>query len=305
MTGATLVQVTNDPPRYERRLRDGTVEVFELGDRPASQSGRRIFLTEVIDPQGHSVELTYDSSVRLVSITDALGQVTTLDYLDTAHPLRITKVTDPFGPFATMTYDALGRMVTVTDTVSMTSSFTYAAGDFIQAMTTPYGTTTFRQEPPFSVRRIEATDPAGGTERIEYHVSHPTLPSTVSSSEVPTGFSAHNVLMNKYVALYWDRLAMAAGPTLSNATITNLMVGPSYSGSHAYARNIPQSVKRPLESRVWYAYDGMSATAHSLGSTSWPTKIARVLEGGASQITEMTYNARLGYLARRPSGPSD
>ena len=34
MTGATLVQVTNDPPRYERRLRDGTVEVFTLGDRP-------------------------------------------------------------------------------------------------------------------------------------------------------------------------------------------------------------------------------------------------------------------------------
>ena len=91
----------------------------------------------MIDPQGHSVELTYDSSFRLVSITDAIGQVTTLDYLDSANPLRITKVTDPFGRFATMTYDALGRMVTVTDTVNMSASFTYAAGDFIQAMTTP------------------------------------------------------------------------------------------------------------------------------------------------------------------------
>src|SRR3990170_4657413 len=105
----------------------------------------------------------------------------------------------------------------------MTSSFTYAGGDFIQAMTTPYGTTTFRHQEPFSpARRIEATDPAGGTERVEYHVTHAGLSSTVSSSEVPTGFSAHNAVMNKYVVVYWDKLAMAAGPTLSNATITNL-----------------------------------------------------------------------------------
>jgi RHS repeat-associated protein len=293
MSGATLVQVTNDPPRYERRLRDGTVEVFEFGDRPANQPGRRIFLTEIIDPQGHSVELTYDSSLRLVSITDAIGQVTTLDYLDSAHPLRITKVTDPFGRVATMTYDALGRMVTVTDVVNMTSSFLYAGGDFIQAMTTPYGTTTFRHEPPFgSARRIEATDPAGGTERIEYHLTHPDLPSTVASSEVPTGFSAHNVLMNKYVVLHWDRLAMVAGPTLSNATITNLLIGPNSMSGHHYARNIPQSIKRPLESRVWYAYTGMTAASHGSGTTTLPITIARVLEGGASQITQTTYNAK-------------
>ena len=56
--------------------------------------------------------------------------------------------------------------------------------DFIQALTTPYGTTTFRHEPPFnSARRIETTDPAGGTERIEYHTTHPELPGSVASSE--------------------------------------------------------------------------------------------------------------------------
>ena len=39
LSGATLVQVTNDPPRYERRLRDGTVEVFDAG-RSAGQPVR-------------------------------------------------------------------------------------------------------------------------------------------------------------------------------------------------------------------------------------------------------------------------
>ena len=109
----------------------------------------------------------------------------------------------------------------------MTSSFTYGDSDFIAAMTTPYGTTTFRHEAKFADRRIEATDPAGGTERIEYTVQHPGLPATIPSSDVPTGFSSFNTIMDKYVVLYWDKLAYAAGPTLSNATITNLVVAPT------------------------------------------------------------------------------
>ena len=298
LTQATLVAVsTTDTPRYERRLPDGTVEVFTLGDRPASQPNRRIFLTEVIDPQGHSVDLTYDSSFRLVSVTDAIGQVTTFQYLDSAHPLRITKVTDPFGRYATMTYDALGRLATVTDAVGMTSGFTYNDGDFIAAMTTPYGSTTFRHEAQFADRRIEATDPAGGTERLEYHVTHPTLPATVDSGEVPTGFSTFNTVMNKYVVLYWDRLAYAAGPTLSNATITNLVVAPTQHDGHAWARNLAQSVKRPLESRIWYEYANMGS-GHGAGTNPWPITIGRVLEGGASQVTQMTYNSRGLVTAR-------
>ena len=122
------------------------------------------------------MELTYDSSFRLVSITDAIGQVTTLDYLDSGHPLAITKVTDPFGRFATMTYDALGRLATITDVVGMTSSFAYGDGDFIAGD----DDAVWHHHVPargavFHARRIEATDPAGGTERLEYHVSHAGL----------------------------------------------------------------------------------------------------------------------------------
>ncbi|MGE4223712.1 MAG: cysteine peptidase family C39 domain-containing protein [Vicinamibacterales bacterium] len=47
---ATLVKVAHDPPRYERRLPSGTVEVFTFPDRAANLPGRRVFLTQVIDP---------------------------------------------------------------------------------------------------------------------------------------------------------------------------------------------------------------------------------------------------------------
>jgi RHS repeat-associated protein len=293
LSGASLVAVsTTDTPRYERRLRDGTVEVFTFPDRPASHPNRRIFLTEIIDPQGHGVELTYDSSFRLVSITDAIGQVTTMQYLDSANPLRLTKVTDPFGRYATMTYDSTGRLISITDAIGMTSSVSYGDGDFIQSMTTPYGTTTFRHEAQFADRRIEATDPAGGTERLEYYVSLSTLPTTVDSSDVPTGFSGHNTAMNNYNSLYWDKIAMAAGPTLANATITSRILMWENSGGTLKARNVAHSIKRPLESRVWYMYPNQGSGGHGAGTTALPIKIGRVLEGGGSQITEMTYNAQ-------------
>ena len=75
-TRASLVKVSSDPVRYERRLADGGVEVFAQSD--GSLSTRRVFLTDVIDPQGLAVHLTYDASLRLVALTDATGLVTTL-----------------------------------------------------------------------------------------------------------------------------------------------------------------------------------------------------------------------------------
>ena len=39
----------------------------------------------------------FNSGVRLLAITDALGQVTTLSYDLPSDPLKITQVTDPFG----------------------------------------------------------------------------------------------------------------------------------------------------------------------------------------------------------------
>jgi RHS repeat-associated protein len=50
------------------------------------------------------VTLTYDVNLRLVAVTDAIGQVTTLSYELTNDTYKVTKVTDPFGRFATFNY---------------------------------------------------------------------------------------------------------------------------------------------------------------------------------------------------------
>ena len=295
---ATLVQVANDPPRYERRLPDGTVEVFTFPDRVASLPNRKILLTELIDPQGNTLAFTYDSSFRLVALTDAVGQVTTLSYANSGDPLLITKITDPFGRTALLSYDSSGRLMSITDAVGMTSSFAYDDTDFMTSMTTPYGTTTFRRGPDSlaagSFRRVEATDPEGGTERLEYHLGTTAGIPAQLPADVPAGFAAWNEDMDQYNSLYWSKQAMAVAPgALSSAVITKWLLQQEMAYQLGHAWNIPHSVKRPLETRVWYRYPDQSPTVSNVAGTGRnPTMIARVLDGGATQLTQMTYNGK-------------
>jgi YD repeat-containing protein len=97
-TQSQAVLVRTSPTSYERRLPDGAKEIFAQPDMGVGT--RRVFLTQMIDAQGNAVGLTYDAQFRLVAVTDAIGQVTTLEYA-APESFRIAKVTDPFGRFAT------------------------------------------------------------------------------------------------------------------------------------------------------------------------------------------------------------
>jgi YD repeat-containing protein len=139
---ATLTRVSTNPVRYERQLPDGSVEVFGQTDG-AVGSSRRVFMTESIDPQGNVLTFTWDGQLRLVAVTDVIGQVTTLSYDLPQDIWKITRVTDPFGRSATFTYDAAGRLATSTDVLGLTSSVTYGGDGYVSSITTPYGTTRF------------------------------------------------------------------------------------------------------------------------------------------------------------------
>src|SRR6266498_2560490 len=65
---------------YERRLPDGSRQTFTLSDG-ATSSPRKIFLAGMADPFGSWSSNVFDANFRLVAVKDALGQVTTLNYL--------------------------------------------------------------------------------------------------------------------------------------------------------------------------------------------------------------------------------
>jgi RHS repeat-associated protein len=294
------VLVRTSPTSYERRLADGSVEVFGQSDgSPAAP--RRLYLTEYTDPQGNRVHLNYSyeptsGGFRLVSAVDALqpsGQVSVFSYED-ADPLKITKVTDPFGRFATFSYDPSGRLQRITDVMGITSELGYGDNDYIVALTTPYGTTGFTTVDYGGWPRLEVTDPLGGKERFEFNPGIGFVPGV---EPVPVGMGTEPSLNGYRNTYFWDKKAMASMPSLDYAKAR------IYHWEHS--REIPntasgtlESEKLPLEGRVWYNYpDQIFGTAKE-GSAITPTAIGRVLDDGSTQLTRYEYNA-LGKVTKK------
>jgi RHS repeat-associated protein len=286
MSRAVLKRVTDSPIKYERLLPDGSKEVFAQPDG-ALTAPRRVFMTEAWDPQGNHLGLTYDSSFRLVAITDAIGQVTTLSYDLTSDPLRITKVTDPFGRFASFEYNASGQLIRITDVVGIVSEFDYSVGDFIASLTTPYGTTKFSYGESGAERWVEAIDPLEGRERLAYQNAHTALvDATDPGARVPAGFLDWNGSFNSGFSLFWDKRAMSVSPgDPAAATIYNWM------WDFSLTTDVIRTIKKPLENRVWFAYPGQVAD-RLIGNQAVPAVIARVLDDGTTQAYRYEYNSR-------------
>jgi RHS repeat-associated protein len=262
VSGAVLVQISESPLRYERRLPDGSVEVFAL---PEGGPGSRVFMTEFRDPQGQALTFTYDASLRMVAVTDALGQVTTLAY-EGLDPLLVTRVTDPFGRSAQLQYNAQGRLESITDVIGLVSRFTYASADVISTMETAYGTTRFRAGdlvPSGALgtkkRFVEVVDPLGGREYVEL---------AADSGRGTTSF--------------WDKRAMAMDPLgLGSARSW------SWRGKPVLLDRV-MSEARPLESPIVYTYD--DASTWPLASM-WPSSASRLLDDNTEQTYQWEYNA--------------
>ena len=104
-------------------------------------------------------------------------------------PTADHEVTDPFGRYATFTYNAAGQLASVTDVLGLTSRLDYGHEDFITALTTPYGVTSFRHEgnDNYVNRFVQATDPLGGTERIESPMRRPACRTPSRRTKSPPG----------------------------------------------------------------------------------------------------------------------
>lgn len=291
-TLAVLVRTSSTT--YEKRFPDGSKDVFANSDG-ASSYPRRVFLTSVVDPAGNATTLSYDAIFRLTTITDSLGQPTTLTYADPAgDQWKVTKVTDPFQRFAQFEYTS-GKLTKIIDPIEIQSQFEYEGGtDFIKKMITPYGATKFTQGTAGdSARWLEATDPLEGKERVEYRGAAGIPPSEGSA---PAG--VHNNDLQYENTFYWDKKAMAEAPgDYTKAQIFHWLRTPDGKVS-----GIKHSEKKPLENRVWFTYENQTDPA-KVGKNALPIKIARLVEGGATQLSQYSYNT-LGNLLKEtdPAG---
>ncbi len=273
---------------YVMSFRTGAKIIFA---QPGSVGGtsRQVFMTQVVDPAGNTVNITYDASFRVVAITDAIGQVTTLSYNDPSDPLKITKVTDPFGRFATFTYDSSNRLASITDQIGLTSQFQYDSGDFIQTMITPYGTNSFAQGADGRTTWLVRTYPDGAQERLEYNESAAnTVAASDPAATVPAGMGLLNNYHEYRNTFFWDRKAYAEAP--NDYTKAHLYHWLHLNAADTICSGVLESEKAPLENRVWHTYDGQPDTIH-VGTTTQPNATGRVLDDGTTQLTRFKYDS--------------
>jgi RHS repeat-associated protein len=272
---------------YEMTWPTGAKLVFSQPDGAIGTS-RKVFLTQVVDPRGNAVTLTYDGNLRLTTITDAVGQATTVSYGATNDIYKITKVTDPFGRFATFNYDSLGRLTNITDVIGIPSQFAYETNsDFVTSLTTPYGTTTFIRGDTGNTRRLDTVYPDGSRDRVEFNQdSGVGIPNSDSAASVPVGMSTANTFLYARNTYFWDRNAYAA----ANGDYTKARI---YHWLHTAdlvsTAGIVESSKPPLEGRVWYDYANQ-ISALQAGSSSRPLHAGRVLDDGSTQLYTYAYN---------------
>lgn len=296
MEGTSLRRVSGSS--YEMRYPDGSAKAFSKSDGAVGTS-RRIFLTRISDAAGNAIEIDYDDTFRITKLRDAIGQLTTLFYEKADDALKVTRVTDPFGRSAAFDYDSHGRLARITDVIGISSQFAYDSGDFITALTTPYGTSRFSKGETGRTRWLEITDAQGDKERIEYSESETVgVPFSELYSTVPKGMFARNWVMDARNTFYWDKKAYAEAYSPTNYTSARL-----YHWLHTpdgtTAAGVLESEKMPLENRVWYNYPGQAShdAATLPGILERPSKVGRVLDDGSTQIREYEYN-RHGNLTR-------
>ncbi|MEY2429200.1 MAG: hypothetical protein QOJ40_2085, partial [Verrucomicrobiota bacterium] len=284
---------------YTRWLPDGSREIYDAPDNPVTPT--RVFLTQSIDPQGNGLTFSYDANLRLVGVTDAIGQVTTLQYTNTTDIYKVTSVADPFGRMAYLGYDSLGKPTTVTDAIGMTSTFTYDTAEFVTSMTTPYGTTTFSNVLGSASwdRTITATDPEGGSERVQFVEpikvpdSGAPVPSVINVRGSNVTFLAENARMVFRNSFYWSKKAMRDAPDdIKSAVNYRWFTDSSY-----LITPIVEAVKEPLEERVWFDYPNQvgGTFPYYAGQGGKPVKALRVLSDGTPQLLQTYYNP-LGLL---------
>lgn len=278
------------PNSYEMLAGDGSKGIFSQSDGAIGTS-RKIFLTQTIDPFGNAVKVTHDASLRIVALTDAIGQVTTLTYGNTTDIYKITRVTDPFGRFATFEYDGFGRLTNITDVIGLTSAFTYeGSGDFINALITPYGTNSFSKTSGFGQngRTLETVYPDGSRDRVEFNQT--AIKGTAPESTLPRGMSILNNALDVRNTFYWSRTACAtAYGDYSKAKVYHWL--HKLNAPTATTSGTLGSIKEPLENRVYYNYPGqLPGGVDTEGTSTRPTKIGRVLEDGQTQLYTYAYD---------------
>lgn len=258
---------------YQRQLPDGSIQEYSLSD---GATPAKIFMTKIIDPQANQTLIQFDSDFRITTITDPIGETSTLSYVSNTFGnsgfYKVSQISDPFSRTCAFGYDSTNtNLLSTTDVIGLQSKMFYDTGNtFINALQSPYGTTAFQQYTPgpwaSPTRGLKFQYPDGSSYVIETWIGHEPYDST----------------------FVWDREAMERYPNdPTNHDFTHChklawLWGPV----DGYLWPIIDYVKPPLENRTEYSYvdEGTSSGGRGTIGTNTTNKPIKLSQTAATPI---------------------
>jgi RHS repeat-associated protein len=153
---------------YSLRWKNGAVYQFQSASQLGSSGILLQFLTSITDSNGNVVTLVRGNSSQpdqITQIVDPVGRSLTLTY-DSAN--RITVVTDPIGRTVQYTYNSQGTLATVQDAGGGLTKYAYDAQNEMLSITDPRGVVYLQNIYDGNGRLIQQVDAAGGTTSFGY-----------------------------------------------------------------------------------------------------------------------------------------
>jgi RHS repeat-associated protein len=319
LRGAVVTQLPGDF-NFQIRFRDGTVHRYDRIVGFVNSAG----LSTITDRNGNTIAITRQPVGpglfgRVTQVTEPGGRALALSY-DGAG--RIIAATDPIGRVVRYGYDALGRLATVTDAAGGVTAYAYDAGHRIVSITDPRGITFLANEYDGQRRVVRQRQADGSEITFAYATSGGVVTATTVTD--PEGrattvrFDGQGLPIARVDALGQtttfdytpgsNLLASTTDPigrvtryeydTAGNPTRVTDPAGQSEIFTYDATFGLPTSATGPLGDTVRFERDGRGNLTGVIDSLGQRTRIEVDALGRPIAITDpLGHRTRLGYDA--------
>ena len=201
------VMTTNANGQTSLRYPGGTVYQFQ-------PSAGISALSSITDRYGNTTSFTetqiLPSLLRITQITDPVGRSLTLTYDAVGH---VISVGDPTGRVVTYTYNSSGTLASVTDPAGGVTRYQYDSQNRIQSMTDARGVVMFVNSYDANGRVSQQQLPDGGMVQFAYTLANPLAPASPVIATTFTDALGHQTLYRFNVQGFLTDVTDARGQT--------------------------------------------------------------------------------------------
>jgi RHS repeat-associated protein len=179
------VVLTAAPPSFVMRYKDGATFTFQ---NPAT-GGRVAYLASIKERNGNVTTMVRgnpNDPIQITQIVDPVGRRLNLTYDNFD---RITSMTDPIGRVVSYTYNGQGTLDTVTDTAGGITRYAYDAQNRITSITDPRGITYLQNVYDGNGKVVKQIAADGGITQFAYTLLNSNASVTVGADATTTNTS--------------------------------------------------------------------------------------------------------------------